>query len=430
MTISFTNFIRKDEQIIESKFSLLSIGSDKELILIEDAYGYSKGHSFKRTQPSPTSHIIEVGRGVTELTLLDEKNNIILFSGSHEKIKNLFECRNIEKEKEKEIPTNTVHITEKIEVLTPSPGPQGKKGDSGMHGIPGDRGEVGPKGDKGEQGDCGNQGEVGPKGDKGEQGDCGNQGEAGPKGDKGEAGLKGDNGEAGPKGTQGKIGPKGDKGEAGLKGDNGEAGPKGTQGKIGPKGDKGEIGPKGDKGEIGLIGPKGTQGKIGPKGEKGEKGEIGLKGGDGIPGEVGILKAQFPLKYNDKEKSIVLDTKTLNKILTVPTGQHGPDWPSMNDWLAAGGGAVGVRYENNPIIKSVEDINFTGSVVNVTRYGNNRDVKVDINGVKFSYAAAEDPPKDVNFGDMWYETTSGILYINIPLDPSQVPASTGVWVEL
>ena len=376
MTISFTNFIRKDEQIIESKFSLLSIGSDKELILIEDAYGYSKGHSFKRTQPSPTSHIIEVGRGVTELTLLDEKNNIILFSGSHEKIKNLFECRNIEKEKEKEIPTNTVHITEKIEVLTPSPGPQGKKGDSGMHGIPGDRGEVGPKGDKGEQGDCGNQGE------------------AGPKGDKGEAGLKGDNGEAGPKGTQGKIGP------------------------------------KGDKGEIGLIGPKGTQGKIGPKGEKGEKGEIGLKGGDGIPGEVGILKAQFPLKYNDKEKSIVLDTKTLNKILTVPTGQHGPDWPSMNDWLAAGGGAVGVRYENNPIIKSVEDINFTGSVVNVTRYGNNRDVKVDINGVKFSYAAAEDPPKDVNFGDMWYETTSGILYINIPLDPSQVPASTGVWVEL
>jgi len=116
--------------------------------------------------------------------------------------------------------------------------------------------------------------------------------------------------------------------------------------------------------------------------------------------------------------------------LSVPSGQHGPDWPAMNDWLAAAGGAVGIRSLGESLLKSVEDINFLGNAVEVTRRGNKRDVDINITGTQFSFAVSGDPPKNANFGDMWYEINSAILYVYLPNDPSQTPPGTGTWVEL
>ena len=413
MRKTFIDFNAPDETSNNSRFSLLSIDNNNELILIKDGYGYNKGHKFKPAKAGEDSRVVVVGRGLTEITLQDETDNFVIFSGSYREIERIFECSSVENEyidppsEEKEQP---IHIIEKVEVHTPIIGPRGERGDSGMHGMPGDAGKDGSKGeqgDAGKDGSKGEQGDVGPKGDKGEQGDVG------PKGDKGE------DGKFGPPGNQGKIGPRGKQGEDGKDG---------IKGKQGPKGDKGDVGPAGKAGPRGSVGDDGPEGEIGPKGKIGPRGEKGERGYKGDQGEPGILKAQFPLKYDTSQKTILLDTKTLNKILTIPSGQHGPDWPAMNDWLAAGGGAVGVRYEDNRLIKSVEDINFTGSGVSVTRYGNNRDIQIDIDGSKFSYG--DTTPSSPHFGDRWYETDRGLLYTFVPTDPETPVVGVGIWVEL
>ena len=391
MTISFRNF-NKEQSISPDRLLFSSLKGNDKLSLQETSHGYESGHVFVVSDSGDYSKKIILGHGLSSIVLLDEYQIPILFSGSYQEIESIFNKIKEEVVEEKEEPK--VQIIERIEKQIPLEGPVGPKGEdgtSGMHGIPGERGDIG---------NVGLRGEEGPQGDKG---DVGAQGEEGPQGDKGNVGLQGKEGKMGTKGSEG---PKGDKGDIGSPG---------KEGKSGAKGSKGQGGDKGD------VGERGSEGKRGLKGDRGDSGDQGTPG---------LVEAQFPLKYDENKKKITLDTKTLNRILSVPSGQHGPDWPAMNDWLASAGGAVGVRYKDNLLIKSVEDINFIGTAVEVSRYGNNRDIKVDINGVKFSYAQGEDPPKNSNFGDMWYEIDSGILYINIPISPSQVPATAGIWVEL
>ena len=144
---------------------------------------------------------------------------------------------------------------------------QGQKGDAGLQGPKGNKGDAGVKGDVGLQGPKGNKGDAGVKGDTGLQGPKGNKGDVGlqgPKGNKGDAGVKGDTGLQGPKGN------KGDAGLQGPKGDNGDAGLQGPKGDKGPKGDNGDTGLKGD---AGLQGPKGDTGLQGDKGDTGKSGE-------------------------------------------------------------------------------------------------------------------------------------------------------------
>ena len=335
MTISFRNFNNGNIHPTKKRLTFSLLNSNDKLRLLKDAYEYDAGHQFRLSESDDYLKKINIGHGLTEVVLVDEDDNTIMFSGSYSMISSLFEQETtIEEIKEEPKP----QIIERIENVVPIEGPEGPRGadgSSGMHGMPGDKGDIGEKGDKGD---------------------------------------------------------------------------------FGEKGDKGDIGEKGDKGDIGK------DGKPGPRGERGNKGDIGNQG----PG--GLVEAQFPLKYDKNKKKITLDTKTLNKILSVPTGQHGPDWPAMNDWLAAAGGAVGVRYKDNPLITSVEDINFTGSGVNVTRYGNNRDIKIDIDGSNFSYG--DDAPADPSFGDRWYEIDTGVLYTFVPCDLETPVKEDGMWVEL
>lgn len=268
-------------------------------------------------------------------------------------------------------------------------GPQGSPGTDGKDGEPGSLGEQGIRGVQGDQGVLGEQGIQGEKGERGLQGLQGVRGEIGTKGEHGDSGIQGTPGERGEKGIPGQNGKQGVRGEKGIQGKQGVRGGKGTQGKQGTKG------PKGDKG---IPGGPGTVGKDGKDGEDGQVGEIG---------DDGIVVAQFPLKYDKDKKKISVDTKVLQKMLSVPPAQA-----QDIDWVAlAGGGAVGVRdrtgSNNLYLLKSVSDLIFKGTGVTLERKGKDIELTFTDTG---TYNESTDPPSSPSDGDRWHETDSGKLF--------------------
>ena len=346
-----------------------------------------------------------------------------------------------DRQQSSEISSQPKIIVEKVAI----PGPKGSPGDLGPIGPRGEKGEKGEKGDKGE---TGNQGSPGPKGDRGEKGDNGPEGPPGPIGPQGIQGTKGDVGPQGPRGirgSQGEVGPIGPRGEVGPQGQKGE------RGEIGPPGPMGQKGDRGEKGERGNDGPVGPVGIAGPRGEKGEKGEIGPPGPigpQGIPGPAGpagassIVKAEYPLKLENNTLSF--DAKQLTKLLDKFKNtdiQRAID--QMAKTMPSGGGAVGIRFNGSRLIKSVNDINFTGSGVTVEQKG--KDVTVTItgggvqagvnkiiagDGISISPLSGEgdvtitslakkfyyqtDSPQGVTHGDRWMDSDDGreFIYIN------------------
>ncbi|WP_177429433.1 collagen-like protein [Wolbachia endosymbiont of Laodelphax striatellus] len=132
----------------------------------------------------------------------------------------------------------------------------------------------------------------------------------------GTPGLKGDKGVQGESGTKGPRGWKGEPGSKGLKGERGDIGPKGSDGLPGSKGD---LGPKGDIGAPGVPGLKGDQGNIGFKGDTGSKGD---KGRDTSPEEVaqklinnGTIANQV-LEYLDQGGDLVLEKQVAGRIIS------------------------------------------------------------------------------------------------------------------
>jgi hypothetical protein len=158
---------------------------------------------------------------------------------------------------------------------------KGQKGDTGIQGLtglkgdPGSKGETliqtssGPAGDKGEKGQ---QGVIGPTGQKGDRGYQGVQGNDGAKGDTGAAGATGAKGDIGATGAAGPAGAAGAKGDTGAAGAAGAAGSKGAKGNIGTTGATGPAGIDGSKGDTGVAGSTGATGATGAKGQKGATG--------------------------------------------------------------------------------------------------------------------------------------------------------------
>jgi hypothetical protein len=259
--------------------------------------------------------------------------------------------------------------------------------------LPGEKGEQGIQGPVGPRGESGIQGPSGPKGDKGDKGDVGPQGEKGlqgPQGDPGLKGDKGDKGENGDKGDQGEIGQIGPMGPQGPQGEQGVPGENGIQGDVGPQGPAGPQGPVGEKGDKGDRGPVGPQGPVGPRGEDGPVGPIGPAGKDG---EVALVEAQYPLIIEDNKISIDSDhiAKTIEKF-------KGPDTKEIIKQIemmaTPGGGGVGVIYNdgsgNERVLKSVNDLIFTGSGVNITRKRKNVEINIpgSSGGIVGSYVAS------------------------------------------
>jgi hypothetical protein len=246
-----------------------------------------------------------------------------------------------------------------------TPGERGAKGEQGPRGFQGSVGDRGPKGDKGDKGDQGDKGDTGEQGIPGIQGHQGERGEKGEQGEKGDVGPQGLRGEPGSSGKQGKDGKPGSQGP---KGDRGEPGPKGDTGSTGATGAKGE---KGDKGETGLAGKDGKNGKDGKDGKDGKPGKQGDKGDQGEPGPSGIISASYPLVYDAKARSLSFDSSKIEKLITGLSSTKG-----TFDLTSLGGGGVGIQFNKAQILKSVNDINFTGAGVNVVRKGKNVEVQI------------------------------------------------------
>lgn len=355
---------------------LFSISPNKEYVLLESVENLKSNTHFKKLDKTSYYDVsVSVGSGLGEFYFIEQyTNNIIRFTGNQNKITSLF--KEIKTVTPPVLQPKTIILKEQISI----PRPQGPKGETGIMGAMGIRGEKGEKGEKGDKGDIGQIGPIGPIGPKGERGDTGDQG---LQGIQGIPGLKGDCGEIGPQGIQGiqglqgqigPMGPRGPKGDRGEKGDQGEAGPIGPQGPMGAKGDIGEKGERGDRG------PMGPQGPIGPRGEKGEPGTQGPPGAQGPQGPIGIspvLTAEYPIKLENNKLTFDSDrlTKLLDKFKNTDI-QRAID--QMAKTMPSGGGAVGIKFNDSRIIKSVSDINFIGSGVTVTRQGKN--VTVDVSG--------------------------------------------------
>lgn len=292
-------------------------------------------------------------------------------------------------------------------------GPIGPQGPAGSAGPIGPTGETGPAG---EMGPIGPAGEVGPTGEKGEPGVAGPQGEqgpAGPMGPKGDIGPVGDTGPVGPQGPKGgdgavgPIGPKGDIGEPGLTGPQGPQGIPGLQGLPGiqgPQGERGESGPIGPKGDTGLIGPVGLQGPQGIPGEKGEQGNTGPQG------ESGIVDARFPIRYDKKTKILTVDKEFLNL-----AGKGG-------GYKAAGGGIgsafTRVNFDGQSIdsVYGAETLTFlagTGITFNVNTGTNTITVASSGGGGSVNFVVQATAPTSPAAGDLWLNSTNGILYIYV-----------------
>lgn len=310
------------------------------------------------------------------------------------------------------------------------PGPPGPKGEDGYAGPQGPQGPVGPPGPKGDKGDDGWNGWPGDKGEPGKDGKDGERGEPGERGERGEQGPQGEPGPVGPQGPKGKDGEPGPEGKQGIRGERGPEGPKGkrglqgeqgTQGPAGPQGPKGESGPKGDQGPKGIAGPKGERGAEGSQGPKGDKGE------KGDPGSPGIVSANYPLILEDQTLSF--DGSKFKEELTklVKTKLDAQTVAQNFQWLntgSVGGGAVGIYNDGARVIKSVNDLNFKGAGVTVTRKGKQVDVEIsgaaELSSGSGFYESDTEPTGILSIGDRWWNTDTGRLYTRL---------SPGIWVQ-
>ena len=156
----------------------------------------------------------------------------------------------------------------------------------------------GAKGDRGEQGATGSDGAAGAKGATGATGLTGAAGLVGATGLTGAAGSVGATGSSGGNGLAGAIGApglKGDTGAAGATGASGFNGTNGTAGATGATGVTGSTGATGVTGATGAAGPTGSTGATGAAGPTGPTGTTGATGSAGISNSYFVAIPTFTL---------------------------------------------------------------------------------------------------------------------------------------
>ena len=386
MPLPFNNFLKDDSNLQPNKddFNILSSSNEvgDKFVLIDPIKNlFEAGHIFTISDETDNASIVSFGNGVSEIFVKDEDDNSLLLEGSFSQINNSFNKLVLpEQEHQPEIIEKIVEIREK-----PIPGVDGKVGER-------------------DKSLC----EVKlPKGPKGFEGKQGIQGERGEKGDKGDPGEQGIPGEIGPQGKQGI------QGERGVRGEIGSQGKQGIQGKVGTQG---PIGLKGPKGEKGSAGKNGKAGKQGTKGQKGDRGKDGTNAFD-------KTKFQFPLRLDEQENKVYLDTKTLTNILNIQPSEQDFDWAGTRDWLAAAGGAVGIRDKTDGVndkqmIKSVSDLIFKGTGVTLAQKGKDIEMTISDTG---KFTESESAPSGPQDGDRWYVASTGKLFTFV--------SSQGHWIE-
>ena len=289
-------------------------------------------------------------------------------------------------------------------------GPAGPRGFLGEAGPIGETGVDGPRGDRGDAGPAGKNGNDGVDGKDGVDGNVGLVGPIGPKGPTGNTGKQGTTGE---KGIPGTAASKGDTGPTGPRGEHGARGPLGhsvlgVQGPIGPTGSIGDRGSTGSQGPTGAHGVRGIRGSIGSVGPQGEKGD---------DGESPIVKAKYPLVYNEDRKLFTIDKKFFEKLLSGGKVNE----QMMNNFVTAaavagGGGLSSIKDGNNSdiaFVRNPEDLIFEGSGVSLNKVGG-KSVRVTISGggsAGSSMFVSDDAPAGTFVtGDRWIESDTTKLF--------------------
>ena len=175
----------------------------------------------------------------------------------------------------------SLRIADTKDIVIPTAGVDGVKGDRGPQGL------TGADGAKGATGASGLTGAVGATGNTGATGLTGASGPAGAIGPSGGTGL------TGATGATGIVGVKGDTGAAGAAGAAGATGPAGSAGASGAAGSPGAKGDPGTAGTDGVAGAPGAAGTNGVKGDTGLTGGAGVAGGTGATGPSGISNSYF-----------------------------------------------------------------------------------------------------------------------------------------
>lgn len=331
------------------------------------------------------------------------------------------------------------------------PGPQGPAGPAGPAGADGAQGPVGPEGPEGPAGPAGGPpGPEGPMGPEGPQGEQGPQGLAGPAGTAGADGAKGDKGDPGAEGQQGaagSVGPQGPKGDAGEPGAKGDAGVQGPKGDVGPQGPEGSEGLDGEPGPQGPQGIQGVQGPMGPAGPEGPQGPAGL--GINVKGSV-PTEADLPTAgmaqgdayiAEDTDHMWVWDGTAWVDAGNIqgpagPTGPQGEEGPQGAQGPTGATGADGAQGPQG--IQGVEGPQGVQGPTGATGnegpqgpqgaqgpagdvpeapedgkiYGRENGAWVEISGGGGALVWTDDnPPADPQDGILWWDTTTGVLYV-------------------
>jgi len=359
------NEIPEEPRTGSSKIIIGKPNIGDKFVLVQEAFGLPLGTIVTVAESTKESqHSFKLGFGLSSV-LVETPIGVVSLQGSTKLIQECFDSY-AEPEIIKPTPNVVVvnkTITKRI-VEEGTPGQRGARGQDGYRGMPGTDGSRGEKGDRGEIGPAG--GPVGPQGERGEIGPRGEHGETGVAGVNGIDGKNGADGKDGNNGKDGRNGKKGEPGSQGLKGDRGIPGSDGSAGPTGATGREGKKGSTGSKGAAGKPGKDGANGIAGVKGDKGDKGDAGE------PGSSGVISASYPIVYDEKKKSLSFDYTKIEKLIQNISAAKG----SIDLSAIGGGGAVGIQFNKAQIIKSVNDINFTGSGVSVVRKGKSVEVTI------------------------------------------------------
>ena len=167
-------------------------------------------------------------------------------------------------------------------------------------------------------------------------------------------------------------------------------------------------------GQRGNLGPRGLRGEQGLKGEKGDKGDRGERG---ATGEVGLVSAQYPLKYDAKKKHLSIDLSKLGGTKTAPIlydggGGLGEAFKVVS--VSGQSDLVAVQYDAETLrIVAGAGINLltdpaTNSLTIINTGGGGTGT-VAANRFFFGPTAPGDPIP----GDRWVDSRIGILFTYI-----------------
>jgi hypothetical protein len=142
-----------------------------------------------------------------------------------------------------------------------------------------------------------------------------------------------------------------------------------------------------------------------------------------------VAAVKYPLVLDEGQLSF--DTEKIQDILSklIKTKTDAQTIAQNYGWLASsGGGAVGIYKNGARVIKSVNDINFKGTGVTVTRKGKQVDVEINTGGmppesprtITAFFVSTTDPglTEALINGDRWYNEDLGRLFTWV-----------GAWIE-